>query len=135
MVILEDWSDECGQCGHPILLHKSGPCTRTQKESLEIVNKIWSDLRKRARPILASLKEICLKEKEQSLLLEGLQILARQISGQNTENVNMIVTSFIEGFSKTDGSSLSVSSPAARTTKLTKPAKVPTLTRDMTPET
>ena len=29
---LDDWSDECGQCGRPSLLHKGGPCTRTGKE-------------------------------------------------------------------------------------------------------
>ena len=36
---LNDWSDECGQCGRPSLLHKSGPCTRTEKELSEVVNK------------------------------------------------------------------------------------------------
>ena len=73
LALLEDCSDECGQCGHPTLLHKGGPCTRKENEPPDVMIKIWSDLRKRARPILLSLKEIFWKETEHSLLLEGLQ--------------------------------------------------------------
>ena len=42
---LDDWSDEYGQCGKPSLLHKYGPCTRTEKEPPEVVNKIWTEYR------------------------------------------------------------------------------------------
>ena len=47
-----------------------------------MVNKIWSDLRRRAKPILSTLKADFRKEAEQSVLLDGLQKLVTQISGQ-----------------------------------------------------
>ena len=50
---LDDVYDECGACGRPILLHKDTLSTRTDKESPDIVNKIWSELRRRVKPILA----------------------------------------------------------------------------------
>ena len=58
LVSLEDYYDECGACGCPTLLHKDGPCTRTEKESPDIVNMIWSELRRRVKPILAKLEEV-----------------------------------------------------------------------------
>ena len=58
----EDVYDKCGACGHPTLLHKDGPCTRTEREPPDIVNKIWSELRQRVKPILAKLKEEYRKE-------------------------------------------------------------------------
>ena len=86
--ILEDWSDKCGQCGHQSLLYKGGPCTRKEKEPPDVVNKIWSDYRRRAKPILSTLKADFRKEAEQSALLDGLQRLVTQISGQNVKNMN-----------------------------------------------
>ena len=50
-----------------------------------------------------------------------------QISGQNTENMNTLVESLKEGYAKKDDS--------VKTTKLTKPAKVPTWTKDVMLET
>ena len=52
LVSLDDWSDECRQYGRPSLLHKGGPCTRKEREPLDTVIKIWSELRERAKPIL-----------------------------------------------------------------------------------
>ena len=79
LIALEDWSDECGNCGRPSLLHRDGPCTRQEKEPPDVVNKIWSDLRRRAKPILATLKADYRKDAEQSVLLEGLHKL---VTGQ-----------------------------------------------------
>ena len=72
LVSLEDWSDECGTCGRPSLLHKDGPCTRREREPPDVINKIWSELRRRIKPILATLKEDFRKEAEQSVLLDGI---------------------------------------------------------------
>ena len=33
----EDWSDEYDLCGRPCLLHKDRPCTRTERESPEVI--------------------------------------------------------------------------------------------------
>ena len=43
LVSLDDWSDKCGQCGRPTLLHKGGPCTRKEREPPDTVIKIWSE--------------------------------------------------------------------------------------------
>ena len=70
---LDNVYDECGACGHPTLLHKDGLCMRTERESPDTVNNIWSELRKRMKPILAKLKDIYSKEAEQNVLLDGLE--------------------------------------------------------------
>ena len=54
------------------------------------------------------------KEKEESLLLEGLKRAMVQISGQNTENMNVLV----ESLKKKDD--------VVRLARVTKPAKVAT---------
>ena len=94
--------------------------------------EIWSKLGKRIKQIVSVLKADFKKEAEDGLLLDGLRKLLLQISGQNNDNMNAMVASLKESFPKTDTASLSVSSPSIRTTKLTKPAKVPNWSRDMT---
>ena len=42
LAALEDWRDECG---HPILLHKGGPCTRKEGQLPDTDMKIWSEFR------------------------------------------------------------------------------------------
>ena len=42
---------------------------RQEREPPDVVNKIWSDLRRRAKPILSTLKADFRKEAEQSVLL------------------------------------------------------------------
>ena len=112
LVSLEDWSDECGACRHPSLLQKDGPCTRQKREPLHVVNKIWSELRRRIKPILATLKQDFRKEVEQSVLLDGITRLINEISGQNVinmnkymENMKMLVSSFKDTFKKDEVSS------------------------------
>ena len=87
LISLEDGSDKCGKCGCLSLLHRDGPCTRQEREPPDIVNKIWSNLRRRAKPILATLKAEFKREAEQSVL-DGLQRFITQISGQNVDNMN-----------------------------------------------
>ena len=81
LIALEDLSDKCGKYGHLSLLHRDGSCTRKEREPLDVVNKIWSDLRKKAKPILSTLKVDLRKEAEQSVLLDGLQRPMTKISG------------------------------------------------------
>ena len=72
LVSLEDWADEYGACGHPALLHRGGPCTQAERESPDLVCKIWTEFKRRVKPILATLKAEYRKEVEQSVLLDGL---------------------------------------------------------------
>ena len=148
LTLLDNVYDECGACGHSTLLHKDRLCTRTENESPDIVNKIWSELRRRVKPILAKLKEVYSKEAEQNVLLDGIERLITQILGQNisnmnqyNENITILVQSIKDTFTKKEAgvSTPSVSTPASgvgvKTAKLTKPAKVPLWTKEMSLET
>ena len=132
---LDDWSDECGQCGRPSLLHKGGPCTRKEKEPPDVVNKIWTDFRIRTKPILTVLKSELKKETEDSQLLDGLKKVLVTISGQNAENMNALVCSLKDSFKKEESDVAPVATDAGRITKLTKPAKVPSWSKNMSMET
>ena len=65
LISLEDWSDSCRACGIPSLLHKDGPCTRQEREPPDVVMKVWTEFKRRVKPILATLKENYRKEVEQ----------------------------------------------------------------------
>lgn len=130
LAVLEDWSDEYGQCGHPSLLDKEGPCTKKDREPPDVVNKEWSDFGRRAKLMLSTLKADFRKEVEQCLLLDCLKKLVTQISGQNTENMTKymekmttLVSSFKESFKKDETATVGVAT--GKVTKLTKPTKVP----------
>ena len=56
LVSVDDWSDECGNCKRPALLHKGGLCMRQEKEPPDVVMGIWSKLRKIIKPIITLLK-------------------------------------------------------------------------------
>ena len=47
LISIDDWSDACGQCGRPSLLHRGGPCTRSEKEPPDVILKIWDEFRNR----------------------------------------------------------------------------------------
>ena len=79
---LDNWSDECGNCKRPSLLHKGGPCTRPEKEPPDVITRIWSELKKRIKPTVAVLKADFRKEAEYGLLLDGLKKLLLQILDQ-----------------------------------------------------
>ena len=84
--------------------------------------KVWTEFKRRVKPILATLKEDYKKEAEQSVLLDGITRLITQNSGQNTENMTVLVTSLKDTFKKDEVSSTTVApgSNGGRTTKLTK---------------
>ena len=73
LVLIDDWSDACGQCGRPSLLHKGGPCTRSDKESPEVILKIWEEFRNRTKAIVTVVKAESRKEVQDNVLLEGLK--------------------------------------------------------------
>ena len=132
----EDWTDECGKCGYPRLLHKElhseAACTKEQ-ELPNILKENWKKYRKRFKLILKILKDEFRKDLEQGVLLDGLT----KLINSNTENMNKQIenmTSLVmslkdsfkketvsSGFSKTEAG-------ASRVSKLTKPAKVPSWT-------
>ena len=137
---IKDWADECSKCGYPKVLHKElhrdASCTQ-EPELPNIMNKNWSDFRKRVKPIVKAWKDVLQKEQEEGVLLNGLERLISKIGGQNTDNMNKytenmttLVSTLKENIVK-DGVSTSKdgSSPSpsvSRVTKLTKPVKVPT---------
>ena len=67
------------------------------------------------------------KEQEEGLLLDRLKELLVQISGQNTNNMTKLVDSLKAWKEET--------AAEIRLARVTKPAKVPTWTRDCTLET
>ena len=100
------------------------------------------------KPILAKLTEIYNKEAEQNVLFDGIERVITQILGQNISNMNQynenmttLVQSIKDTFTKEEAgvSTPGVSTPAGgvgvKTAKLTKPAKVPLWTKDMSLET
>ena len=64
------------------MLHKDCPCTKQEQEPPDVVMNIWTEFKGRVKPILATLKADYRKEAEQSVLLDGIEQLVTQISGQ-----------------------------------------------------
>ena len=87
------------------------------------------EYRKIVKPILKILKEEFRKEVEQGILLDGLT----KLINSNTENMTSLVTSFKDSFKKSEASSTPSTTDAGvgRVSKLTKRAKVPSWTKDM----
>ena len=56
LVSIDDWSDACLQCSRPTLLHRGGPCTRSEKESPEKILEIWEEFRKRTKAVVTVVK-------------------------------------------------------------------------------
>ena len=79
LVSIDDWSDECGQCSRPTLLHKGGPCTRSEKESPEAILEIWKEFRKRTKAVVTVVNAESLKEESENTLLDGLKKVLVQI--------------------------------------------------------
>ena len=73
--LTEDWTDECGKCGYPRLIHKElhpeAACTK-DAELPNILKKNWEEYRKRVKPILKILKEEFKNDIEQGIILVGL---------------------------------------------------------------
>ena len=117
--------DECEECGRPVILHMTEECTRDVDEGLEVIAKNWRDLKKRLKPILKEIKEEREKEKEQNVYLDGIKQIGYTLQMQiNTPDT------------KRDTSTpLTIPTPQNKPKLLTKPAKVPIWTKDITLET
>ena len=123
--------DDCSKCGYPKLLHKDHVLHRdaTCTQGMEVPNILrenWKAYTQRVKPILKMMKEETKKEMEQGVLLQGL----RELIDSNTENIK----SLFQNVKKREHSPSS-DSPSPRPAKLTKPAKVPSWTKDMSLET
>ena len=72
---IEDWTDKCGKCGYPKLLHKElhreAACTREQ-EVPNVLNKNWEEYTRRIKPISKVPKDDFKKDIQQGILLDGL---------------------------------------------------------------
>ncbi len=84
----------------------------------------WKAYTQRVKPILKMMKEDTRKEMEQGVLLQGL----RELIDSNTENIKSL-------FQNVKKHEHSPSSDSPEPAKLTKPAKVSSLTKDMSLET
>ena len=88
-IALEDWTDECGKCGYPKLLHKDyvlhrdAACAQ-EREVPNILRENWREYNTRMKPILKTMKEDFKKEVEQGVLLQGLPDLINS----NTESIS-----------------------------------------------
>ena len=111
----------------PILLHKNPgeECTRDVDEGLEVIAKNWKDLKRRLKPILKEIKEERSKEKEQNVYLDGIK--------QIVQEMQMDKASGNPKVKKDDTAEVSTVNNKPRL--LTKPAKVPMWTKDLTLET
>ena len=71
------------------------------------------------------------KEQEESLLLDGLKKLVVQIADKNTGNIGKVV----DALKTRKEEFLGETAPTTRAARLTKPAKVPSWTKDLSLET
>ena len=94
-------------------------------EGLEVIAKNWRDLKKQLKPILKDIKEEREKEKEQNVYLDGIKQIVHTIQMQiNTSEA------------KKDATPIALQTTTVNKTKLlTKLAKVPKWTKDLTLKT
>ena len=93
-IALDDWTDECGKCGYPKLLHKDYVLHRDaafaqEREVPNILRENWKEYNTRMKPILKTMKEDFKKEVEQGVLLPGLTDLINS----NTERISKLINS------------------------------------------
>ena len=110
------------------MLHHDATCTRGE-ELPNILKENWKVYSQRVKPLIRMLRDEAIKEavqeKEQNVLLQGL----REIIDSNTENIKSLLNV------RKREHSPSIHSASQRPSKLTKPAKVPAWTKDMSLET
>ena len=127
-ISLENWTDECSKCGYQKLLHKDhvlhrdAACTQGM-EVPNILGENWKAYSQRVKPILKIMKEDQRKEMEQGVLLQGLKELVTTITEGNKSLLQV------------KKRELSPNTNTQRPAKWTKPAKVPSWTKDMSLET
>ena len=118
------------------MLHRDATCTRGE-EIPKILQENWKANTQRVKPIIKTMREKAIKEagqeKEQGILLQGLERLINsnaEMMASNTETMK----SFFQNLRKRELSP-SVHHSSSRPAKLTKHAKVPSWTKDMSLET
>ena len=119
------------------VLHRDATCTR----GMEVPNTLrenWKAYTQQVKPILKLMQTEREKEIEQGKFLKGLE----KLMATNTENISGMMASnaenmksFFQNIKKREHSPSGSSSPSPRPAKLTKPAKVPSLTKDMSVKT
>ncbi len=134
LVSIKDWDHECGQCSRPSLLHKGGPCTRSEKESEKVQNEIWREFRRRTKAVVAMVESESEKEASENRLLDGLKKVLIHLSTQSTENMEGLANVYRASTTELVDSLIRRNEDVSRSTKLTKPAKVPNWTKDLTLE-
>ena len=119
---------KCDNCGRPVLLHKEPgeECTRESDEGLEVIAKNWRELKRRLKPILKEIEEERAEEKKQSVYLDGIRDIV------NTLKMNWDPSTDLKVRKK---DSAGVTTVNNKPKLLTKPAKVPIWTKDLTLET
>ena len=78
-VSLDDVYNECNDCERLTILYKEKECMRDVEEGLEVVAKNWRDLRRRLKPIIKQIQEERKKEDEQSVYLDRIEQIVKQI--------------------------------------------------------
>ena len=110
------------------MLHHDAACTRGT-EVPNILKENWKAYTQRVKPLIRMLRDEAIKEavqeKEQGVLLQGL----RELIDSNTKNIKSLLNV------RKREHSPSVHPSSHRPAKLTKPAKVPSWTKDMSLET
>ena len=104
------------------VLHRDAACTR-QEEVPNILREYCKAYTQRVKPILKIIQTEREKEIEQGTFLKGIE----KLMASNEETMK----SFFHNVRKREHSPSGGSSPSARPPKLTKPAKVPSWTKDM----
>ena len=102
-----------------------------EREPLDVILKIWKGYTAWVKTIVKMAKAELRKDQEESLLLDGLKKLMVQISGQNTDNIGKVVDAIKHRKEESTGET----AHTARAARLTKPAKVPSWTNDISLET
>ena len=100
-------------------------CTIDVDEGLKVIAKNWRDLKKRLKPIPKEIKEEREKEKEQNVYLDGIKQIVHTLQMHiNTHDTK-----------KDTSTPSTIPTPQNKPKLLTKTAKVPTWTMDITLET
>ena len=134
LVSIDDWSDACLQCSRPSILHRGGPCTRSEKEPPEKILEIWEEFRKRTKAVVTMVKAESQREERDGALLDGIKKVLVHLSSQSTENMEGLTNAFRATTTELVDPLTRKTGDVSRSTKLTKPAKVPNWTKDLTLE-
>ena len=117
------------------MVHRDATCTRGE-EIPKILQENWKAYTQRVKPIIKTMRKEVIKEagqeKEQKILLQERLINSNaEMMASNTETMKSF---FFQNLRKRELSP-SVHHSSSRPAKLTKPAKVPSWTKDMSLET